>query len=491
MEPQLEQEHTATIDLLPKQTEAWEAFEDPQIVELGYGGAAGGGKTRLGWYIAVWGICEQYPGARFAVGRKELKTLRITTLKELFIIFAELGYVKDRDYRYNAQDNIIIFPNGSEILLLDTAASPQDPEYTRFGSLNLTGAWAEESNESPDKGIAILKTRVGRHNRFIIDGKEVLVKPFWFETFNPNKGRVHREYYKPWKEDALPSYRRFIRALPGDNPRLPSAYIENLKRADKTTRERLLFGNFDYDADPNRIMDYDAIMDLRTNTILPDQKKRRYLINDIARFGGDRIVSGEFEGLTLVGLEVNTYQDLEATKKQIKDRAVEGRIPFSQVLSDEDGVGGGVVDGLRGTKGFLGGSRPLSIVDTFTGKEVSENFANLRSQCYFKLAEVVNGHLMAIKLRYFKTNIEGYTQEQALSDLEEELDHIRKEDDSGQRTKKAIIPKTDIKELLGRSPDLSDILMMRMLFVLLDGRTPEVLPRPRAPRTAVRVNKAL
>lgn len=502
METQHDEENTASINLLPKQTEAWElAVEDPIVTEVGYGGAAGGGKTRLGWYIAVFGYCERYAGARFAVGRKELKTLRITTLAELFAIFAELGYLKDRDYTFNAQDNILRFPSGSEILLLDMAASPQDPEYTRFGSLNLTGAWVEESNESPDKGVAILKTRVGRNNllRPVLSnengkielGDPVEVKGIWLETFNPNKGRVHREYYKPWKEGTLPPYRRFIRALPGDNPHLTQAYIEGLKRADKTTRERLLFGNFDYDADPNRIMEYDAITDLRTNTILPDEKKRRYLINDIARFGGDRIVSAEFEGLTLVGLEVNTYQDLEATKKQIKDRTVESRIPLSQVLSDEDGVGGGVVDGLRGTKGFLGGSRPLSIIDTFTGKEVAENFANLRSQCYFKLAELVNARLMAISLRYFKTNIEGYTQEQALADLEEELDHVRKEDDSGQRTKKAIIPKVEIKELLGRSPDLADVLMMRMLYVLLDERKPEPVARPRGPRTAVRVNKAL
>src|SRR4051812_39118659 len=122
------QAQEAIINLLPKQTEAWEAFEDPRITELGYGGGAGGGKTRLGWYIGIT-LSEQYAGSRGAVGRKELKTLRITTLAELFIIFSELGYKQDKDYTYDAKDSIIKFPNGSEILLLDTAYSPQDPEY--------------------------------------------------------------------------------------------------------------------------------------------------------------------------------------------------------------------------------------------------------------------------------------------------------------------------------------------------------------------------
>ncbi len=409
-------------------------------------------------------MSEKYAGARGAIGRKELKNLRLTTLAELFIIFSEMGYKKDRDYVYNQQDSIIKFSNGSEILLLDTAYSPQDPEYTRFGSLNLTWAWVEESNETPEKGKSILKTRVGRHNRFIIDGKEEIFKAFWLETFNPNKGHVHRDYYKPWKDGTMPSYRKFIRALPGDNPYLPDAYIEGLKRADKVTRERLLYGNFDYDADPRKIMEYEAILDLRNNTV--DPSDHSFLVNDIARFGGDKIVLGEFDGLTLVGLTVNTYQDTDTTKLKIKEVSHDRRIPFSHIISDEDGVGGGVIDGLRGTKGFLGNARPFEILDTNTGRLIKENFSNMRSQCYFKLAEYVNQRKIAIDIQRFNSNIEGYTVEKALSDLEEELDQIKKVDDSGQTTKFAIIPKSEIKEQLGRSPDFADIMMMRMYFEL-------------------------
>jgi hypothetical protein len=32
----------------------------------------------------------------------------------------------------NSQTNTIRFPNGSEIILLDCAAQPSDPEWTRF-----------------------------------------------------------------------------------------------------------------------------------------------------------------------------------------------------------------------------------------------------------------------------------------------------------------------------------------------------------------------
>ena len=74
---------------------------------------------------------------------------------------------------------------------------------------------------------------------------------------------------------------------------------------------------------------------------------------------------------------------------------------------------------------------------------------------------------MSIKIIKFQTNIEGYTKEKAISDLFEELDATQQTDNS-QDGKKAIIPKSEIKEMLGRSPDFADILMMRMFFELKD-----------------------
>ncbi len=446
----------ATIKLLPKQTDAWNVWESTNITELGYGGAAGGGKSRLGCYLAIT-IAEMHPGSRGAIGRKELKTLRLTTISTLFEILKELGYT-EKDYRYDIQQSVLHFPNGSQIYFLDTAYSPQDPEYTRFGSLEITWAWIDESNETPEKAKSILKTRVGRKNN--LNG--VAVKPFWLETFNPNKGHVHRDYYKPWKEGTMPSYRAFIRALPGDNPYLPEAYITNLERADKVTRERLLKGNFDFDDDPQKVMNYEAITDLTLNTLVGGNDTKS-LIADIARFGGDKIVLGAYKGLELYGLWVYTYQGIDETIKKMKEVIVDEAIGYQNVIADEDGVGGGVVDGMRGIKGFSGGRSPLPVWDFVHNRLVPANFQNFRCQCYFKLGEVVNNRQMSVKITKFHTNIEGYTLEKALSDMAEELDAIKQTDNS-EDGKKAIIPKSEIKEQLGRSPDFADVLMMRMTF---------------------------
>lgn len=432
--------------------------------------------TRLGCYLAI-AIAEMYPGSRGGIGRKELKTLRLTTLATFFEILAELGY-STKDFSYNAQDSIVKFSNGSQVYFLDTAYAPQDPEYTRFGSLELTWGWVDESNETPEKGKAILKTRVGRKN--VLNG--ITIKPFWLETFNPNKGHVYRDYYKPWKEGTLPYYRTFIRALPGDNPHLPEAYITNLQRADKVTRERLLNGNFEYDADPLRLMRYDAIQDLPTNTIT--DLKERYLVADIARFGGDKIVLGTFQGKELYSLGVYTYQGTDESIKRIKEEATDEQVPYSHILADEDGVGGGVIDSLPGIKGFIGNSRPFALNETplmslVRPTQVASNFSNMRSQCYFKLSELVNEHKMSVKVRKFKTNIEGYTVEKALSDLFDELDQIKQKDTSGGDNKLAVIAKDDIKEELGRSPDFADVMMMRMYFEHKDEEPTDVFSAAR------------
>jgi len=454
----------ATINLLPKQTEAFNYWESEEVTELGYGGAAGGGKTRLGCYLAIT-IAEMYPGSRGVIGRKELKTLRLTTLTSLFEIFGELGYKKDLDYKYDSQQGVIKFTNGSQILILDTAYSPQDPEYTRFGSLELTWAWIDESNETPEKAISILKTRVGRKNH--ING--VKVKSFWLETFNPNKGHVHRNYYKPWKDNKLPKYRKFIRALPGDNPYLPKEYINNLQRADRVTRERLLYGNFDFDDDPQKIMLYEAITDLPFNVleVFPQKRDIKTIIADIARFGGDKIVISLWDNLTLYGLYVYTYQGIDQTIKKLKEISREQNIGFKNILVDEGGVGGGVVDGMRGIKGFNGNSSPLQVWDYVKNRQVSANYQNFRSQCLFKLAEMVNERKIRINITLFETNIEGYNKEKAISDLMEELDQIKQTDNS-MDGKKAIIPKSKIKEQLGRSPDFADVMMMRMHYELVE-----------------------
>lgn len=428
-----------------KQFEAWQYLTDNETTELGYGGAASGGKSYLGcfWILAM---CLAYPDTGWLMGRRELTNLKRTTLLTFFKVCSEYGIEPEKHFNYNQQNNIITFLNGSQIFLMDLGYKPSDPLFTRLGGLELTGYFIDEANEVPVEAVNIVKTRTGRRNN-----DKHKIKPKGLETFNPDKGHVYMRFFKPWKDGTLPKHRKFIRALPQDNPFTSEDYLEQLRNSDKITRERLLEGNFEYENDPTILMKYDAINDLFTNTTI--KRNQKFISADIARFGDDKTVIYVWDDLEVTKCEILTKTPVDVIADKIKGLTMEYQIPLSRVIVDEDGVGGGVCDILSGVKGFVANSSPIQLGRL--DNEYRPNFSNLKAQCYFKLSDFVNTRKIAFKV----------DDSSIKSALVEELSQIKRKDPD-KDTKLAIIPKDDMKANLGRSPDFADALMMRMYFEL-------------------------
>ena len=125
-------------------------------------------------------------------------------------------------------------------------------------------------------------------------------------------------------------------------------------------------------------------------------------------------------------------------------------IPNSMTIADEDGVGGGVVD-ILGCNGFVNNSSPLPN----PMNRGTENYNNLKSQCYFRLAERINKSGLFIDCQ----NIE--TKNAIIQELEQVKQYNMDKDG-----KRQILPKDKVKEVLGRSPDFADTIMMREWFDL-------------------------
>ncbi len=426
-----------------KQFLAWERLQDEDTLFIGYGGGAFSGKSYLLCYWLTT-MCLAYPDTAWGLGRKALTTLKKTTLLTLFKVFGESGIKKDEHYNYNQQDNTITFYNGSVIFLIDTAYQPSDPLYTRFGGLELTGAAVDESAETSYEAIKILFTRLGRRNNAKYGLKKKLL-----ETFNPAKNHVYTRYYKPHKEGEELDQHIFIPALPKDNPS-PEVedYIRDIRAtSDRVTIERLIEGNFEYDDDPSALMDFDSINNIFTNRHVVGGIK--YITADIARFGADSTIVIVWSGWVAVEIHRYTKLDTVQVANKIKEIRIKHRVDIKNVICDEDGVGGGVVDQLK-CRGFLNGSRALK----------EENFVNLKSQCYYKLSEIINAGDMYIS----SCGVDDKTM------LIEELEQV-KQHNMDKDGKKAIVPKEIVKSLLGRSPDLSDAVMMRAWFEYLPKRT--------------------
>lgn len=426
------------MKLSHKQTIALDYLEDNTTTEIGYGGGAGGGKSILGCY---WQIKKRlkYPDTRGLIGRASLKTLKETTLQSFFFVAKEQGLINGTHFKYNAQSNQIHFFNKSIIFLKDLFLYPSDPNFDELGSLEITDAFIDESAQVTKKAWDI----VGSRMRYKLDENGLIPKILW--TSNPSKNWNYSEFYKPHKNNNLLEYRKFVQSLVTDNPFISQHYIDNLNKLPLIDRERLLYGNWEYDDDPARLMEFDKIVNVFTNSFV--KQGSRYITADIARFGSDKAVIMVWDGFRVIKIVSIDKCSVTELSDRIKALAREYSIPVSNIVCDEDGVGGGVVD-ILGCKGFTNNARP------FEESDIIVQYQNLKSQCYFHLSYVINRDELFISETEYKEII--------IQELEQVKRHNIDKDG-----KLAIIPKEKVKELLGRSPDFSDALMMRMYFELV------------------------
>lgn len=452
-----------TITPTLKQHEAWKLLQDNTTRYLLFGGGAGGGKT---WLYCEWLLVWAYffPGSRGFMARNELKRLMNST----FVTWQKVcshHKIPREDWSLDGKYNVIRFTNGSTIDLLDVAYKPTDPEYDRFGSTEYSHGFGEEIAEWHFKAFDVLKSRIGRHKVIDQDGEDITPFPKFGLSCNPTQAWPKRVFYKPWKDGSLSESYAFVQSLFSDNPHTAADYGAQLDEiSDDATKQRLKYGNWDYEEQEGLLFKYDNLRDLFTNTIEKDEEK--YLVVDIARNGGDRIVFNHFEGLESVRREVFRYQTTDITTQLIRDRAMEYKYPFSHILLDADGMGAPVVDQLPGVKGFVANSTPIAtrymirrqMLPSHTGEKAVANFQNLKAQCVFKLAELVETHKMAIR------------PQDDTDTIIEEISTLRQVDPD-KEMKLRVTPKEDQREALGRSPDIADTFIMRMYFELLKDQT--------------------
>lgn len=432
--------------LINKQLEALHYLEDQTTTELYYGGAVGGLKSTTGCF---WQLKRRlkYPGTRGLLGRAVLKTLKETTLKTFFEVAKRQGIIRGKHFELtNAQHsespNALIFYNGSLIYLKDLFAYPTDPEFDELGSLEITDAFIDEAPQVTEKAKTIVRSRI----RFRLDDYNLV--PKMMLSGNPSKNWPYDQFYRPFRDGELRYDRKFIQSLPTDNPWLPKSYIHSLEGLPESSRQRLLYGNWEYDDDPSVLINYDRIIDAFSNRFVNPGKK--YITADIARFGSDKTVIGVWTGWRVKLYEFSKLSVTESAAK-IQEYQLASNIPTSQVVVDEDGVGGGVKD-ILACKGFVNNSRPFPNPIT----RVDDNFNNLKSQCYFRIADRFNRAELFIECQHNEQR----------NGLIKDLENVKqwKMDFDGKRQ---VMPKDKVKEIIGRSPDYSDCIMMREYFELI------------------------
>ncbi len=421
--------------LTNKQWLALEYLTDNETTEVLYGGAAGGGKSYLGCAYIIW-LCTKYDGIRCLIGRSKLDNLKKTTLNTFFDICTEWDIQANTHYKYNAQTNVITFFNGSEVILKDLFQYPSDKNFDSLGSLELTTAFIDECNQITEKAKQIVSSRI----RYKLDHYGLI--PKLLMTCNPSKQWVYTNFYKPHKENRLPVYRKFIQSLATDNRHISKHYKEQLQKLDEISKQRLLYGNWEYDDSEDKLINYNAILGaFELDSIAGGDK---YITADIARFGKDKTVIIYWNGLRAEQFKVLDVNSVTEAAQEIRTIQQNNGVSLQNIIVDDDGVGGGVKDILR-CKGFVNNSKALK----------NENYINLKTQCYYALSNAFNKSSIYINC----TNI-AYK-----NNIIQELEQVRRKN-FDKDAKLQLVSKEEVKNIIGRSPDFSDALAMRMYYEL-------------------------
>lgn len=329
--------------------------------------------------------------------------------------------------------------------------------------------WIDQDPKSPTYGFPIPE-RAGRLRYMVMYNDDII----WGNSKAEVYSLVPREYWDMLPPGINPAdLIKSVTFIPGsiyENKELLKVnpqYLGNLMAQDEQTKSQLLLGNWKIRTDGNSLFLHGPTLDLFSNYVTPSAD--RYITVDAARYGNDFTVIMVWKGWHVVKIHVLTKSDANETVQAVEAERKAFQVPLSRVLVDQDGVGGGVVQ-LGRYVGFSGGAKPMKDPKTL----ILEEYENLKTQCYYRMAERVNNGTIAISVSNDTVMVDGVygmkmkvkgklltVQELIIQDL-----RVIKSIPLDQAKKRCINKKEEQKILLGRSPDFADTLMQREYFEL-------------------------
>lgn len=429
--------------LTPKQDEAWEYLHDDTSTEVFLWWWAWWGKTWL-WCLWLLEQCVKYPWIRVLLWRAVLKSLKESTVLSFTDLLKAYWFKKDVHYKITIEWTIRFLTNWSEIFLKDLYQYPSDKDFDSLWSTEFTMAFIDEASQITEKAKNIVTSRL----RYKLN--EYWLTPKLLICSNPTKGWLYKDFYLPRKDWTLQPHRKFVLSLASDNPHLPPEYIKNLERLDEVSKQRLLYWNWEYDSSPWKMFAYDDIIWMFSNKV--EQNNEKYMSVDVARKWNDKTVIWMWNWLDLVNVIKEDKSNLNELIQTIDNLSKSLWISRRNITIDEDWVWGGVVDWLPWVVWFVNNSTAL------VKKWEINNYNNLKTQCTFELARLVKDKKVRISHRIYE------------KEISEELEQIM-QIDIDKDTRLRLLWKDKIKESLWRSPDFSDMLVMRMIFEVKPKKT--------------------
>ncbi len=364
------------IKLTEKQTLCWDAFWNPLIKGICYGGAMGGGKSYIGciilWLFAEWVITEfklkapmKYPILIGFLGRNRGVDFNDTTMETWKREVPEDRYIiRERDkeiivggcvkYSFGGLDN-------SDVI-------------SKFSSAEFAVVFIDQAEECDRDNIAILLSRF----RVKINGIPLPYNTLF--TANPKNCFLKDDYV-----DSNDSSKIFIPALPSENAEnLPESYIPSLYETFKYRPElikAMIEGDWTSLEGNDIVIKAEWIKQAKIQYIpAVDGRHKRVLGIDVARYGDDETVIYYLEGTDIKDKKIYGQKDLMYTANTSHIFALEKAVDLIGV--DADGIGAGVADRL-----IEMGNNVLSI-NSQSSASNKKKYWNLRAEMWWEVAQM-------------------------------------------------------------------------------------------------------
>ena len=417
------QKNEIRVKLTIKQTQCWDAFWNPNITQILFGGAMGGGKSYIGcklldhyasWVIEKFNLKPtKYPINLGFMGRYRAVDFNDTTLETWKRITPEHYYIRTQDKEIIIEDKVKYTYGG-----LDSTEA-----VSKFSSAEFAVVFIDQAEECDRDKIAVLMSRF----RLQINGVPLPYKALF--TANPKNCFLKDEFVLGNDPKKI-----FIPALPADNPYLPGTYIDSLKEAFKHRPELLLAnleGSWDSLEGSDIIIKDIWIRQASEVVISYVGRPKRVIAVDVARFGDDRTVCYYLEGTDIKDEMIFGQKDTMYTAGKVHIWAQEKNVDLIGI--DTIGLGAGVADRLREM-----GDNVLD-VNSSEKPQNEEKFRNLRAEMWWNTGR-----------RFAEKDIKLTWEDE---ELRRELSCVSYLIKNGKIQAEA---KEDIKKRLMRSPDKAD-----------------------------------
>ncbi len=370
------------------------------------------------------------------MGRKVGKDFKTTTLETW------KRFIPTSEYKIKGDPAVITIRDRVKIL---TGGLDRSEDVQKFNSAELAFFFLDQAEEVDVDDIMVLRACL----RLQVNGKPLDYKGLF--TANPRQCWLKDEFILNPTSD-----RKFVQALPGDNPLLPETYLDTLKDSFKHRPELLrayLYGDWSALQGPDQVFKDEWINDAGCRSAEHWPFIKQYIAVDVARFGDDETVILIMNNTEIIDKIVVPHSSVEATASRIYSLVQQHDQCQVAVETTGGDLGAGVIDVLRsfGAEVIEYWPQGKTTVKGFDKKDI---YGNLRAEAWSEAAKA------------YASGVIGDGQDKITVVCRNMYAELRNQltipTYKFRKGKTLIESKDDIKKRLHRSPDHADAYIIAL-----------------------------